>query len=349
MLKVVVADDSADVRKGLKNVIQWEKLGAELVLVAQNGQDVIDFIQEYEVDLIISDIKMPKVNGIELSRYINTFYSGTVIIILSAYADFAYAQEAMSYGASEYILKPIDRKKLGKISQIIKELVQRREQNTKLNILLHNTEFKQKVISILEKADLVDFEEICNLKEEYQNAELLVIKEYYRFILENILRFSIEINFTDFNEMEIHNEFMRINTPKELKRFVVGNYKKILGHLSNSEYQKTNLVDKIIEFINKNYLNKDLNSGSIAEHFKLSATYVGVVFKKVKKLTLSEYIYFKRMEKAKDLIKKTMLPIATISDMVGYEDRDYFTKLFKKYTGQAPTDYRQNDFDEGEC
>lgn len=100
-------------------------------------------------------------------------------------------------------------------------------------------------------------------------------------------------------------------------------------------------VNKVIEFINLNYSNKDLNLNYLAKEFVVNSSYLSHIFKKSTEKTLSEYITEKRIEQAKTLIKCNEIKISEIYEKVGYNDYYYFSKIFKKYTGTSPLKYRQ--------
>lgn len=107
MAKVVVVEDEAIVKKGLILTTDWEKLGCRVVGEASNGQEGIEAIRRLQPDIVLADVRMPGMNGIEmitaLAGEVDTEY-----IILSAYSEFDYAQKAMGLGVQEYLVKPID-------------------------------------------------------------------------------------------------------------------------------------------------------------------------------------------------------------------------------------------------
>ena len=112
-MKVMLVDDEPFILQGLSVVIDWEKEGYEIVKKASDGQEALDYLREHEVDLIITDIRMPKVNGIELLETVRAEkLSEAYIVILSGYNDFKYAQAAIRYSAMEYILKPVQKEQL---------------------------------------------------------------------------------------------------------------------------------------------------------------------------------------------------------------------------------------------
>lgn len=113
MLKVLIVDDEPVISQGLMVLLDWEEEGYEIVKIAGNGQEALDYLRENQVDLILADIKMPVMNGIELLRHLyEEEISDAARIILSGFNDFAYAQNALRYGCMDYLLKPVKKEDL---------------------------------------------------------------------------------------------------------------------------------------------------------------------------------------------------------------------------------------------
>ncbi len=109
VLNVLIADDEFFIRQRLKRIIDWEELELCCVGEAENGKEVLDFVSNQHVDILLLDIKMPIKSGIEVLEYIYEHAINTKIIFLSGYNDFEYAQKAIKYQAVNYLIKPIDK------------------------------------------------------------------------------------------------------------------------------------------------------------------------------------------------------------------------------------------------
>ena len=105
MLKVVIADDEPFVREGLKSLIDWEKIGVRLVGDFENGKDLIDNLPVLLPDIVITDIQMPSISGLQIAKYISENYKNIIVILLTAYSKFQYAKEAIEYGVKHYVVK----------------------------------------------------------------------------------------------------------------------------------------------------------------------------------------------------------------------------------------------------
>ena len=123
MLKVMFVDDEPYIVEGLKVLIDWEKENFEIVKVAENGEEALKYLRENEVNLVIADIRMPVMTGIELlERVKSEGVSDAYFVILSGYNDFQYAKDAMRLGCLDYLLKPIKKDELLEILRRISDI-----------------------------------------------------------------------------------------------------------------------------------------------------------------------------------------------------------------------------------
>ena len=119
--KVLLVDDESIIRETIKNRIQWNALGFEVIGSLENGQEAVEFLKEQQPDLILTDIYMPFMDGLELTRYVYENYPEIKTIIISGYDDFKYAKEAVKYKVEDYILKPVTSKELTEILEKVKK------------------------------------------------------------------------------------------------------------------------------------------------------------------------------------------------------------------------------------
>lgn len=128
MLKVLLVDDEPFIIQGLKVIIDWENEEFEIAGTASNGKEALQFLENENVDLVIADIRMPEMTGLELLETLRKDKKSDVyFVILSGYADFSYAQQAMQNDCTDYILKPVDKEMLLKV--LNKVLVLKNEKN----------------------------------------------------------------------------------------------------------------------------------------------------------------------------------------------------------------------------
>lgn len=123
MIKVFLVEDEIIVREGIKNNIEWKKEGFEFVGEASDGELAFPLIQKTEPDILITDIKMPFMDGLELSRLVKQEFPDIKIIILSGYDEFEYAREGIKIGIAEYLVKPISGSQLLESVKKVGEIV----------------------------------------------------------------------------------------------------------------------------------------------------------------------------------------------------------------------------------
>lgn len=119
MLKVFLVEDEIVVRESIRQMIPWMKFGFELCGEAGDGEMALPLIQRQKPDVVITDIRMPFMDGLELSRLVKKDLPETKIVIISGYHDFEYAKTAISIGVEQYLLKPVSRQEfLGVLKKI---------------------------------------------------------------------------------------------------------------------------------------------------------------------------------------------------------------------------------------
>lgn len=135
MMNMLIVDDEADIREGLA-MYDWSQSGIQLSAAVQHGIEALQWIEENQIDLLITDIRMPIMDGLELVKRVRTLDPYIKIIILSGFDDFEYAQTCIRYGVSEYLLKPIDRTQLIEAIDRLKTKFQEEEEREERNRFL---------------------------------------------------------------------------------------------------------------------------------------------------------------------------------------------------------------------
>ena len=161
MTKVLIVEDEIVLRQGIISLINWSQLGCEVVGDCSNGSEAVSFLNAYPVDLVITDIKMPGMDGLELASHISKLYPETGVILLSAYSDFEYAQKAIRCGIFNYVLKNTFVKDLPPaITSAIKKMKQKREKLTTPGGIENQVRIKPVVVRGILDGTISDEEEI---------------------------------------------------------------------------------------------------------------------------------------------------------------------------------------------
>lgn len=132
MLKVLFADDEPLMLEGLRFLVDWDELEYEICGEALDGEDALQLIESVHPDLVITDVRMPVIDGLELIRRASEYESSQrpKFIIFSGYADFEYAKRALKYGVSNYLTKPLDERELTEALQTVSEQIRQERRSS---------------------------------------------------------------------------------------------------------------------------------------------------------------------------------------------------------------------------
>jgi len=181
MYSLIIVEDENEIREGLCKCFPWEKLGFKVVGLFENGKQALDFLMKNSVDVVLCDIKMPFMSGIDLAHVIYTYKFPTKVVFISGYQEFEYAQKGMKYGVRYYITKPARYNEIIEIFTIIKKELD----NERTNKLEYSNSLKENKLTDLNNVDKV----ICTVKEYVEHnykeatlesaAKLVYMNPYY--------------------------------------------------------------------------------------------------------------------------------------------------------------------------
>lgn len=398
MYQVLIVDDEPFVRQGLKVVIDWEAYGFHIAAEARNGIEAIEYLKRSKFDLIFMDIRMPGMNGLEVSAKIRSSISKRVkIVLLSGYSEFTYAQEALKYNISHYLLKPLDPDQLIKLlmetsHELDKQMKAEQARKDTASIvgahyLLETLTGRknEKVARGLEKLfsgqsnfaylyielDGQD-ESFKELSPEEQTENFWELYDYLtsaigKFkgnILCNVDKkqvFELGIILSDqlvesylCKEKEDFVEKIKVRTnlafSYNLKWYLgcnVATISEILtSYLSALDIKASEggegdveLLSRIEDEIQKNY-RENLSLKELSDKYFINSAYLGQLFKKKYGIYFKDYLNCVRIDKAKELLLNSNEKVYKISELVGYNNVDYFINKFTKVVGTTPSKFR---------
>ncbi|WP_035177244.1 response regulator transcription factor [Alkalihalobacterium bogoriense] len=183
--QVVIVDDEYFVRKGIITLVNWEECGFQICAEATDGEDALNVIKKVKPDLVITDIRMPVLDGLELIDLVKQQETVTKFIILSGHNEFSYAQKAVRYGVHDFLLKPIDKTEL---ETTLKKLSLALEEERKVK------EYEQEVVLETLWGHLLSGT-VCQLHLEQANVTYLRCATKFAYMI-------VEINDMAYNPME---------------------------------------------------------------------------------------------------------------------------------------------------
>ncbi|GGG16654.1 response regulator [Paenibacillus abyssi] len=348
MIKAIIVDDEHWNRDIIKTLGDWEQYGIQLAGEADNGEEAVRLIHECSPHIVITDMRMPGMDGIELLNYLQDEHPAIKVIVISGYDDFVYTRQAIKCKVNEYLLKPIDPVELNTaLSKCRDELESVQEFSPTLNIeafqiiktykpLLsaHYNELNEEGIrsafkELLKQASDIDLE---------SGGWRRVLQEFAMLLEELEFRNSLEPDKAspaiDWSRFASSSEAIRFLTEK-----YVSSTRKLVTHRKFSNRLNLN---EIKQFIDHNFT-EPITQEKIAGVFFVSKEYLSKVFKQQFGQNMTDYIQGLRMEQARKWLLNDDIPIKNIAEMCGYEEVAYFYRVFKKHFGIAPGELRKNN------
>ena len=335
MLSIFLVDDEPIILRGLKKLIPWEENGFQISGQASNGEDALQKITAQNTDIVITDLKMPKLDGIGLCERLKEGIPGIRCIVLTAYDDFHFLQQSIRNGVADYLLKPVK-------ASILLGSLQKMRQEIEQSRYPYPYDLEARILkSTLQQTEPLD--EVLEDYQSYVKTNKIPLPVFQR-MCRNILRQLDELLDKDGSNLQdivpktiLKSCSLECAAEEDCVAALTEILKLVSAHRCKSHDK--DVVEQIKRYIEKN-LGQDIALNVIAKHFFLNASYLSQLFKKSTGTNYLVYVNQLRMEKAKRLLEDEAFLISDISGVVGYTDWRYFSQSFKKYTGLTPSEYR---------
>jgi two-component system response regulator YesN len=345
-VKVILVDDEKYAIEGLKNMLNWKAFDGELIGTAANGKEAIDIITTNKPDVIISDIKMPIMDGLELAKWNDEQKCEIHLILLSGHGEFQYAQKAIQYKVKDYILKPVTRDKITQLEQLLIDINKSKQTKKKEFLSIWDTSLQEEIIEALRQSDRKTFDElfkseffISNMSSnDSSNATGI---QLLNFLYQYLMEIQINKDILKASKSNAMDEYWELPNKEEKINYLITRFYDVL--MSVDEQKQSN-VDAIStyarRYVEQHYTEPDFNISYLADEMNVSLSYLSTVFKQTMGTNLSTYITSLRINSAKELLQDIKYAISDVASLSGYEDSRYFAKLFKKKLNMTPTEYR---------
>ncbi|QGQ94380.1 response regulator [Paenibacillus psychroresistens] len=441
MYNILLVDDEPFICKGLNHLLASSGLDIQTVFIANSGLEAMDYLRMEDIDLLITDIHIGDMNGIDLMHQAMMIKPWIQMIVVSAHETFQYAQLSIRLGAKDYLIKPINSGQfLDSVRNVLLKMDKQMPANDKLksNVqenfrmdepLPERTELLNQFIanptdsnSLNKLAELHDIRLVgpyysmisirLNLKQKVKSnkisandvvllhyAALNIVNELLDKEWDNVAFYSSEeeisilIQWEDakyedtsinkINQLDMIGRSLQFNIHSYLNLvcvvgisqilkgieylgllneqchkavdrnqahpdhfvFYYGDFNREIDSLDPTEDElssrNNSIVEKAKQYIDQNYAQKGLTLHEVAHKNHVSPNYLSYLFKKITGLNLWEYVIRLRMEESKRLILSTDLRRYEISEKVGYESPEHFSKIFKKYYGISPSEVKK--------
>ncbi|MCR8634714.1 response regulator [Paenibacillus radicis (ex Xue et al. 2023)] len=334
MARIFVVDDEPIIGIGLKTLIGEYKRFSEIDTFT-DGVSALSNIVANPPDVVLTDIRMPRMDGLELCRNIQQLKLFTKVVVLSGYGDFAYAQKCMSYGVQEYLLKPITEIEL---FPVLDKLLAMRDA-----AVISFSLFEQWIDQLEEAVWMMDKVRADELLEEGKREVFAFetdIQQHQR-VYDAVRLLLKKLNARGayrFETKPLLEENTVITITYEWFQAEIGIWIQRLSEYRNHE--KINVLEAAIQYIDEHLFEEELSLDMVAGKLGVTPTYFSHYFKKKTNETFVQYRMRKRIDKAKQLLAIPHYKIIDIVTEVGYESYPHFSRVFKKATGYSPTEYR---------
>ncbi|WMJ88991.1 response regulator transcription factor [Anaerocolumna sp. MB42-C2] len=345
--KILLVDDQRFVLEGLIEQLNWERFQGVLCGSAANGIQAMEYLKTCCPDAIISDIKMPFMDGIELAKHVDESpeLSGIPVILLSGYREFEYAKSAMKYHVNHYILKPVTRQKIEQLEDILTELYQARESSRSKLIELTEYNYQKEISLALNNHDISKIEDFFHSR-LYQEC---MSGKYCDLMGGGLLNLLFDF----LSDLRVNSEAIQSSRSHTLESFYeLPNSASKLNYVETTFFDMLNLLNHqkssntdalyryALQHIEEHFTDSNFNISFLATKMNITLSYLSTIFKQSAGTNLNVYITGKRLEHAKKLLKDPQYTISEVAHLSGYEDPGYFSSLFRKKIGMNPSEYR---------
>ena len=375
MFKVLIADDEPFILEGLMAAIPWEDFDLLVVNTIMTGRAALEILLAEEIDILITDIRMPEINGIELIQEIRQRKLPVKCIVLSGYSDFNYVKETAKLGIENYLLKPINLDECfstlsGVVEKLEEEKLQQSIYSEGMEILQDNVILRW-MSGEIEEEELRERSELLSINLQGGFVSVVIQQTKWDQLFFITCKNLMESERRGFAVRQSGNRIYllfhgHVSEPGSVQAFLeMLRNKKPDINISAGEWQDSFLnvykstvqansepysieseqpvvkysdsIQKLVSYIKENY-NQEINLKTIAAEFNMNPFYLGQLFKNEMGEHFTHYLNKLRIEKAKSLLHHH-LTTKEVSTIVGYLSANYFCTMFKKYEGMSPQDY----------
>lgn len=371
--KVLLVDDEPPALEGLKLVVDWRQMGYQICGECDNGEEALNVIERMAPDLVITDIRMPGLDGLDLIKRVRErTINPPQFIIVSGFGEFDYARKALQFGIKHYLLKPVFAEELTEVLREIQPRMSAPSEPTLSWDQVPSSAFAPGPMAQLEgQTNLRDPSSIYN-----EIAYLNTIVEAFDDLNLERLETTIEMAFTYFAAIQPPPEILKMyvinviyhsiglinemngvsvdllgkynlsqldekkTTPQELKRILQCYCAECCAYLKSLKDRDSQInIYKIEEYLRENF-KRNLTIKEIAKNFYLHPAYLGHLFLKKFGISFNEYLHKMRIEEAMRMMDAAAMKTYEIAMEVGYNNYHNFLQNFEKYTGVKPAEYK---------
>lgn len=351
MFKVMVVDDDSMVFRIVKKIIPWDKYQMQVEAYAPNGEKAIEYLVTHQVDVVLVDLSMPHMGGLELIRRVCEFLPKTVFVILSSHSEYRMVKESFCIGAFDYLLKvDVDDE------EIVEELLRR--VTDKLHRIQRESERRFDFGDLVSKLE-VDSEEKENLfyriqvlKPDLKGSRLKIAEELFQIAGKKQMVYGgyegyITILYYGKEKKIIEEQMALVNELALREQSGIeaagnsewGSYLEIEKLYINGVRNIDDVFWKIKEYFQKNYARPELSLQIVADEMNMSKRVLSKNLLESSGQTFKTYLNTVRIEAAKEKLRKTNMRVQEVAYATGYMNVEHFSRTFNEKVGCSPSHY----------
>ena len=342
MYKILIVEDEELERTSIKIFLEENLPEAEIVGEARSGQEALDYLENADINLMLVDINIPGIDGLEVIKQARKRFPEAVIIITTAYDDFNVAHKAIKLKVDDFLLKPVRKEVLLDSVKSFSSRVGGDRKTDKSNKLLAKLEVELRKCSYKASVDILR-EYIDQLYLEYHDVN--VISKRLQDLAKLILRIAEELGVGDTNELVMQMEKLKIkyllyNNKHDAYNEVIKMVDIVFDKMNVKGKLSDGGMKSVVDYIERN-LKRGISLEDVANHVNISTYYLSKIFKKEMGVNFITYVTDRKMDMAKEMLVNTDIPVLNIALDLAYNEANYFSKAFKKKTGLTPSEYRE--------
>lgn len=363
MYNILIADDEKDELDVIFYLIHKYHFSLN-VFHASNGKDAFHILQNEAIDILLTDIQMPFMDGLELATQAKLLYPSIEILFFSGHDDFEYAKQALSLKAVNYIIKPINPEEFQKSMQETLMSVSRKknqydeyakssfwdspsplsyDHSDDTSSCLEDSSLLSEIEKAIQlKNPSLLQEKVTQLLSKYESNSV-VSHIYIRYVSTTLLQYLLKElpSSDDYSFLQASEIIYCANNFTQVKEYIQKYLDRVLIHMKKESDAANYPIYIIEQYIHENYMH-DLSLNQLADMVYLNPKYLSDIFSQAKGISLNKYIRNIRLEKATALLLTSNMKISDISNSIGYPNVSYFCKLFQNKYNQSPEKFRQN-------
>lgn len=331
MLTVFLVDDEKLIRDGMRKLLKWEENGFQIIGEASNGRDALIGITEQAPDIVLTDLRMPAMDGLTLAAILSQKMPSVKVVVITGYDEFEYAKEAVRSGVFDYLLKPVSQQEL------LATMIRLKEKILSRRVGYPFEEEEQLTRAIRENNGEMALQALDTMFGRFKTAGAQQ-PEIYK-ICHKILT-ELDIAYRSARgpkAVAVRPNPSEETTVEELESAMREYVAKIFrfGGVDSSDL----LVEKLKRYM-ENHYQENISLKMLEDEFFFNASYISRIFKNKTGENYSDYLLKLRIHHAKRLLTTSHYSVRQISEMVGFGSSKYFSKVFKDMEGVQPIAYR---------